>query len=77
MQDLSLLTHMSHDDIANLQSVGKEAQAARLEYILKDDQDKVISYLESLKDKDARVDFVLDNGMHCFILGRIVLTSQL
>lgn len=68
---------MSHDDIANLQSVGKEAQAARLEYILKDDQDKVISHLESLKDKDARVDFVLDNGMHCFILGRIVLTSQL
>ncbi|KAI0799597.1 hypothetical protein BC629DRAFT_1497088 [Irpex lacteus] len=63
MCDLSLLTHMSHDDIANLQSVGKEAQAARLEYILKDDQDKVISYLESLKDKDARVDFVLDNGL--------------
>lgn len=58
---------MSHDDIANLQSVGKEAQAARLEYILKDDQDKVISYLESLKDKDARVDFVLDNGVSCSI----------
>ena len=62
MQDLSLLTHMSHDDIANLQTVGKEAQAARLEFILKDDQDQVISHLESLRDQDARVDFVLDNG---------------
>ena len=54
---------MSHDDIAHLQTVGKDAQAARLEYILKDDQDKVISYLESLEGQDARVDFVLDNGM--------------
>ncbi len=62
---------MSHDDIANLQSVGKEAQAARLEYILKDDQDKVISYLESLKDKDARVDFVLDNGVYRSIFVRL------
>lgn len=61
-QDLSLLTHMSHDDIAHLQTVGKEAQAARLEFILKDDQDKVVSHLESLRDQDARVDFVLDNG---------------
>ncbi|KAI0086103.1 DUF89 domain-containing protein [Irpex rosettiformis] len=60
--DLSLLTHMSHDDVTHLQTVGKEAQAARLEFILKDDQDRVISYLESLKDKDARVDFVLDNA---------------
>ncbi|EKM52419.1 uncharacterized protein PHACADRAFT_260786 [Phanerochaete carnosa HHB-10118-sp] len=60
--DLSLLTHMSHDDIATLQTVGKDAQAARREFILKDDQDKVIKYLEDLKGKDARVDFVLDNA---------------
>ncbi|GJE89042.1 protein-glutamate O-methyltransferase family protein [Phanerochaete sordida] len=60
--DLSLLTHMTHDDIATLQTVGKDAQAARREFILKDDQDKVIKYLENLKGKDARVDFVLDNA---------------
>ncbi|KAI0339174.1 DUF89 domain-containing protein [Trametopsis cervina] len=60
--DLSLLTHMSHDDIAHLQTVGKEAQAERLKYILKDDQDEVISYLESLQGQDAKVDFVLDNA---------------
>lgn len=63
-QDLSLLTNLSHDDIAHLQTVGKEAQAARLRYILKDDQDKVIAHLESLKNRNARVDFVLDNGVH-------------
>ncbi|KAI0684695.1 DUF89 domain-containing protein [Cytidiella melzeri] len=60
--DLSLLTQMSHDDIAHLQTVGKDAQAERLRYILKDDQDRVIAYLESLTEKDARIDFVLDNA---------------
>ncbi|KAH8094465.1 DUF89 domain-containing protein [Cristinia sonorae] len=60
--DLSLLTHMSHDDIANLQSVGKDAQAARKEYILKDDQEKVWEHLKTLKGKNARIDFVLDNA---------------
>ena len=69
-QDLSLLTHLSRDDIAHLQTVGKEAQAVRLKFILKDDQDEVISYLESLKDRDARVDFVLDNGMYACHLAR-------
>lgn len=33
-----------------------------MEYILKDDQEKVIKYLETLSGKDTRVDFVLDNG---------------
>ena len=61
-QDLSLLTHLSHDDIATLQTVGKDAQAARREFILKDDQDQVIKYLESLGGSESRVDFVLDNG---------------
>ncbi|KIP06641.1 hypothetical protein PHLGIDRAFT_514562, partial [Phlebiopsis gigantea 11061_1 CR5-6] len=60
--DLSLLTHLSHDDIATLQTVGKDAQAARKEFILKDDQEQVIQYLETLSGKDARVDFVLDNA---------------
>ena len=60
IQDLSLLTHMSHEDIQNLQSVGKDAQAARKEFILTDDQDKVWAHIEHLKD--ARIDFVLDNG---------------
>ncbi|TCD59952.1 hypothetical protein EIP91_011016 [Steccherinum ochraceum] len=60
--DLSLLTHMSHEDIANLQSVGKDAQAARKEYILKDDQEAVWQHLKTLKDTNAKIDFVLDNA---------------
>ena len=56
-----MLTHLSHEDIQNLQSVGRDAQAARKEYILTDDQDKVWTHLTSLKD--ARIDFVLDNGV--------------
>lgn len=51
---------MSHADIQNLQSVGKEAQAARKEFILKDDQEAVWEYIKTLRD--GRVDFVLDNG---------------
>ncbi|KAI0946049.1 hypothetical protein AcV7_010130 [Taiwanofungus camphoratus] len=58
--DLSMLTHMTHDDIKHLQSVGRDAQAARKEYILTDDQDKVWGHLATLKD--ARIDFVLDNA---------------
>ena len=60
VQDLSLLTHMTHEDIQHLQSVGKEAQQARQEFILKDDQNAVWEHVKTLKD--ARVDFVLDNG---------------
>ncbi|KAJ7221720.1 DUF89 domain-containing protein [Mycena pura] len=58
--DLSLLTHMSSSDIANLQTVGKEAQAAREEFILRDDQEKVWNHIKSLRK--GRVDFVLDNA---------------
>ena len=50
---------MSHEDIQRLQAVGKEAQKAQKEFILKDDQDAVWAHVKSLKD--ARVDFVLDN----------------
>ncbi|KAI1790587.1 hypothetical protein LXA43DRAFT_1015926 [Ganoderma leucocontextum] len=61
--DLSMLTHLSHDDIQHLQSVGRDAQAARAEYILHDDQEKVWQHLTSLSGKtDSRIDFVLDNG---------------
>ena len=59
-QDLSLLTHISQDDIKHLQSVGKDAQAARRQFILKDDQAEVWKHVQSLRE--ARVDFVLDNG---------------
>lgn len=58
--DLSLLTHMTEADISRLQTVGKEAQAARHELILKDDQDAAWEHFKSLKN--ARVDIVLDNS---------------
>ncbi|KAJ7239980.1 DUF89 domain-containing protein [Mycena haematopus] len=58
--DLSLLTHMSSSDIEHLQTVGKDAQAARAEFILRDDQEKVWSHVKSLSN--GRVDFVLDNA---------------
>lgn len=58
--DLSLLTHMTEEDIRNLQTVEKDAQAARSKFILKDDLPQVWEHVKSLKD--ARVDFVLDNA---------------
>ncbi|KAJ7041226.1 DUF89 domain-containing protein [Mycena alexandri] len=58
--DLSLLTHLSSSDIENLQTVGKDAQAAREEFILRDDQEKVWIHVKSLSA--GRVDFVLDNA---------------
>ncbi|CAK5271789.1 unnamed protein product [Mycena citricolor] len=58
--DLSLLTHLSASDIEHLQSVGKDAQAARQEFILRDNQEAVWEQVKSLHQ--ARVDFVLDNA---------------
>ncbi|PCH42909.1 DUF89 domain-containing protein [Wolfiporia cocos MD-104 SS10] len=58
--DLSMLTHLTHEDIQHLQSVGRDAQAVRKEFILTDNQDSVWAHLTSLKD--ARIDFVLDNA---------------
>ncbi|KAJ3769833.1 DUF89 domain-containing protein [Lentinula raphanica] len=58
--DLSLLTHISLAEIEKLQSVGKEMQAARKEFILRDDQEKAWDHLMTVKD--GRVDFVLDNA---------------
>ncbi|KAG7447265.1 DUF89 domain-containing protein [Guyanagaster necrorhizus] len=58
--DLSLLTNLSLSDIEHLQAVGKDAQAAREAFILKDDQETAWDHLKSLKD--GRIDFVLDNA---------------
>lgn len=58
-KDLSLLTNLSEDDIHHLQSVGKDAQAARKKFILKDDQEVIWNHLQSLRGD--RIDFVLDN----------------
>ncbi|KAK0213532.1 DUF89 domain-containing protein [Armillaria fumosa] len=59
-QDLSLLTNLSSSDIEHLQAIGKDAQAAREAFILKDDQEPVWNHLKSLKSE--RIDFVLDNA---------------
>jgi len=58
--DLSLLTHLSQADIQQLQSVGKESQAARKKYILRDDEEAVWKHIQTLKG--AQFDFVLDNS---------------
>ncbi|KAH7882162.1 hypothetical protein F5I97DRAFT_1931883 [Phlebopus sp. FC_14] len=60
--DLSLLTHLSPSDIENLQTVGKDAQKARQEFILKDDQEAVWEHIKTLAGTDQRCDFVLDNA---------------
>jgi hypothetical protein len=70
-QDLSLLTHLTPKDIAHLQTVGKDAQEARKEFILRDDQNAVWTHLKSLKA--GRLDFVLDNGEYATTIGRIVV----
>ncbi|KAF4611422.1 hypothetical protein D9613_003784 [Agrocybe pediades] len=58
--DLSLLTHLTQNDIHNLQTVGKEAQLERQKFILKDDEESVWKHIQTLKD--GQVDFVLDNS---------------
>jgi hypothetical protein len=51
---------MTPEDIEHLQAIGRDAQATRKEFILKDDQSVVWEHITTLKD--ARIDFVLDNG---------------
>ena len=75
MQDLSLLTNLSLSDIEHLQSVGKEAQAARQSFILKDDQDSVWNHIQ--KVRDGRVDFILDNCEYSILHSRPGLTISL
>jgi len=61
--DLSLLTHLTPSDIGDLQTVlGKDAQLERQEFILKDDQEAVWKYIETLGGTGKRCDFVLDNA---------------
>jgi len=58
--DLSLLTHLTQEDMSHLQTVGRDAQEVRKEFILRDDQNAVWAHLKRLKG--GRVDFVLDNA---------------
>jgi damage-control phosphatase, subfamily III len=51
---------MTQEDIEHLQTIGRDAQDARKEFILKDDQSAAWGHITTLKD--ARIDFVLDNG---------------
>ncbi|KAG6325901.1 hypothetical protein ID866_13188 [Astraeus odoratus] len=63
--DLSLLTHLTPSNIENLQTVGRDAQQLRKEFILKDDQGAAWEYIKTLKpheDTVTRCDFVLDNA---------------
>ncbi|EKM77037.1 hypothetical protein AGABI1DRAFT_21393, partial [Agaricus bisporus var. burnettii JB137-S8] len=57
--DLSFLTRVSISDIQRQLAVSKEAQAAKHEFILKDDQDAAWNHLKSIEN--GRVDIVLDN----------------
>ena len=54
------MTNLTHEDILRLQSVGKGAQEERKAYILRDDEKVAFEHLSNLRD--ARLDFVLDNG---------------
>lgn len=63
--DLSFLIHLAPSDIEQFQQVGRDAQRARKEYILKDDQEIAWEYIKSLQPRAglvARCDFVLDNA---------------
>ena len=51
---------MTPEDIEHLQTIGRDAQNARKEFVLKDDQSAAWEHITTLKD--ARIDFVLDNG---------------
>jgi len=59
------LTDLTPSDIENLQTVGRDAQQARKEFIVRDDQEAVWDHVQTLKLQEgtvARCDFVLDNG---------------
>ena len=66
---------MTEADIKRLQTVGEEAQAARHEFILKDDQDAVWRYFKTLRN--ARVDIVLDNCEFHNVLTYHILTINM
>ena len=54
------MTNLTHEDILKLQTVGKDAQEQRKQFILHDDEKASFEHLKSLRG--ARIDFVLDNG---------------
>ncbi|KIM27135.1 hypothetical protein M408DRAFT_330244 [Serendipita vermifera MAFF 305830] len=58
--DLSLLTNMTHEDIQKLQTVTKDEQAERAQYILLDNGEQAWDQLRKSHD---RVDIVLDNDL--------------
>lgn len=60
IQDLSLLTSLSYEDIQALQTTGREQQEARSKFILANDLDAAWDCLSKMKN--GRVDFVLDNA---------------
>ena len=65
LQDLSLLTNVTHADIQQLQTVSKSEQADRAQYILKDDGPLAWDLLNKARQDQSgvsRVDFILDNG---------------
>jgi hypothetical protein len=65
-QDLSLLTNLTHEDISKLQTVGKEEQAKRKEFILRDDSPEAWEALKAGNDDEGKsespVAIILDNG---------------
>jgi hypothetical protein len=50
---------MTHEDIQKLQTVTKDEQAERAQYILLDDGEQA---WEQLRRSHERVDIILDNG---------------
>jgi hypothetical protein len=74
LQDLSLLTNMTHADIQKLQTVSKDEQTARAQYILLDNGEQAWDQLRKSRD---RVDIILDNGISQSALPLCPLTSHL
>ncbi|XP_006461491.1 hypothetical protein AGABI2DRAFT_205296 [Agaricus bisporus var. bisporus H97] len=73
--DLSLLTRVSISDIQRLLAVSKEAQAAKHDFILKDDQDAAWNHLKTITN--GRVDIVLDNCIFRMLFADLVLADFL
>jgi len=74
IQDLSLLTNITHADIQQLQTVSKSEQTDRAQYILKDDGVLAWDLLNKIHKGNSgvsRVDFILDNGEWPLIYQRV------
>jgi hypothetical protein len=64
LQDLSLLTNMTHEDIQKLQTTSKDEQSERAKFILLDQGEQA---WQQLRSSHERVDMVLDNGTLCIL----------